>query len=241
MAGITHSPPPFLRDWGPAYHLSLVLFTNNLWAPDGCLQNRRGLPRVEGLCNTTLHHNSQWWKAEASGGKGKCSECQGFISHPACDRTNCDLLKTTWNKGKAQLGSSVVSGGDSKQHSPLSAVLSLEGRAGYVSSHPPLDHFQQPAPLSSDIVLTELQRQVRQSYRLFLTVPLILPKMHWILPNPTLPAAPCRTSTAQDPHHQTRTDERHPEGANICAQAALWEQSMSQHIPLACPRRNFHG
>lgn len=32
--------------------------------------------------------------------------------------------------------------------------------------------------------------------------------------------SPCRTSTAQDPHHQTRTDERHPEGDNICAQAA---------------------
>lgn len=240
MAGITHSPPPFLRDWGPAYHLSLVLFTSNLWAQDGFFQNRRGLPRVEGLCNTTLHHNSQWWKAEANGGKGKCSECQGFISHPACDRTNCDLLKTTWNKGEAQLGSSVVSEGDSKQHSPLSAVWAWkEGLA--MSAVIPHSIISSSQLLSAAILCWQSFRDKRQSYRLFLTVPLILPKMHWILLNPTLPAAPCRTSTAQDPHHQTRTDERHPEGDNICAQAAPWEQSMSQHIPLACPRRNFHG
>ena len=37
-----------------------------------------------------------------------------------------------------------MSGGDSKQHGPLSAVLGLEGRAGYVSNQPQLDHFQQP-------------------------------------------------------------------------------------------------
>lgn len=80
--------------------------------------------------HSTLHHSSQRQKPEAKRGKGKRSESQGFSSHLTCDRTYCDLLKTIWNKGKAQLVSSVVSGGDSKKHSPLSAVLGLEGRAG---------------------------------------------------------------------------------------------------------------
>lgn len=69
----------------------------------------------------------------------------------------------------------MVAGGDSKQHDPLSAVL--EGSAGYVGNHPPLDRLQKPGPLSRDILLKELQGQERQSHRLLLTAPLVLPGM----------------------------------------------------------------
>lgn len=193
--------------------------------------------KAEGLCNTPPSTT-----AVSSGNQRPRQERASALNLriqllPHVRQTYCDLLKRTRNKGKAHLGSSVVSGGDGKQHSLLSAVLGLEGRAGHVSNHPPLNHFQQPVPLSCDIALKELQGQERQSYRLFLTVPLVFFKMHWVLPSPTLPAAPCRASTAQDPHHRTRTDERCQHLYPSCS-------LRTKHVPthsLAWASRNSHG
>lgn len=51
-------------------------------------------------------------------------------------------------------------------------------------------------------MLNELQGQESQSYRLFLTVPLILPQMHWILPDlicTLLPKLGQMTGTTKEP------------------------------------------
>lgn len=54
-------------------------------------------PRQKVVQHSTCHRSRCQWKPETSGGKGKCSAIQSFISHLTCDRTNCDLLKTTWD------------------------------------------------------------------------------------------------------------------------------------------------
>lgn len=70
---------------------SRLALASNFWCfsqrtdEGGCIQNRKGLPKGCATPHSAVSSGNQ--------GPAKCSESQGFISHPTQGRTNWDLLK----------------------------------------------------------------------------------------------------------------------------------------------------
>lgn len=161
-----------------------------------------------------LHYSRQWWKLEANEGWRKCSESQGLTSLSTWECTTTCSKQPGRRMEQGQSPSEVSGWGQQVAWPPLSR--SGSGRYGWLSQQSlPTQSFSEA---SSSQLWDYAERAAGTREPKLQVNPYNASHSPWnalILPDPTC------SPTAQDTSQQTRTDERHHEGASICFQAVL--------------------